>query len=246
VIGFIQRLLDRRRSTPRSADVVAVVDATGYDVGSLLCDELTTHGLQVKAVDAFDIAVPVTCLVLLLPGRPRRLADATHHVFTVVSALSADPATTDRFTNRIVVAWYVPHEVRALMAIPQDTSDDTHPVRAWNQAELMLGTSWQREMDRHHGDLHAAVICRSSKISTMMHASTHRYLAGKSVTNFLRNLGTLDLHFLHALSVQVADYRDDETLYSWVGAASIVAAIRIRTTHDEPRTVSGPTPRRFQ
>jgi len=232
VIGCIRRLMDRLHGTSQSADVVAVVDATGYDVGGQLCDELETHGLRVKTVDAFDVAVPAACLVLLLPARPRRLADATQHLFTVISALSSDPAATDRFTNRIVVAWYVPHELRALMAIPQDTTDDTRPVRAWNQTELMLGTSWQRELHQHHGDLHAAVACRSSKISTMMRASTHRYLAGKSVTDFLRNLGTLDPHFLQTLSAQVADYRDDGTRYPWTGVTSIAVTIHIRTTPD--------------
>jgi hypothetical protein len=71
----------------------------------------------------------------------------------------------------------------------------------------------------------------------MMHAHTHRSLAGKLVPDFCRNLSLLDPYFLHALSVQIADYRDDGTRYRWAGATSIAMAIHIRCLRDEGGTL---------
>lgn len=229
MIRFARRMLRRTFSSPHTGEVVAVVDGTGYEVGIQLCDALAAHGLRATSVEAFDIAIPATCLVLLLPARPRRLLDATHHVFSVVGAVGSDPDLAVSLRQRIVLTWYVPFEARARMAVPRGSPDGSRSAEAWNCAELMLGDSWQRELSHHHGDPRIAVECRSRHIARMMHSSTHRNLVGKLVPDLCRNLSLLDPYFLHTLSVQVADYRDDGTHYRWVGATSISMAIRIRS-----------------
>lgn len=226
---FVRNMLRRAFSTPRTGEVVAVVDGTGYEVGIQLCEALAARGLPATSAEAFDIALPATCLVLLLPGRPRRLLDATQHVFSVIGAVAADPELAASLRTRIVLTWYVPFEARAPMAAARGSPDGSRSAEAWNCAELMLGNAWQRELDRHHGDPRAAATCRSRQIARMMHTSTHRSLAGKLVPDLCRKLSLLDPYFLHALSVQIADYRDDETCYRWVGATSVAMAIRIRS-----------------
>jgi hypothetical protein len=188
----------------RGPDVV-VVDGSGAARGSALCSALGRNGLRAEPLSALDLRThPEACVLLLMPVD--ELPDDGHHVLSVVAGLRG------RFHGRFVVAWHVPHRVRAKVA-----------ATVGNSAALLLGTSWQRELVRH-ATPSDAVRCRDRQVRELMSA---RRLGGKPVDRFRDDLDAVDPLALHDITAQVADHGDETRLF-WPPPESVVEAVRFR------------------
>jgi hypothetical protein len=188
----------------RGPDAV-VVDGSGAGRGDAVRSALEHTGMTAVPGSALDItAHPGACVVLLMPADS--LPDDGHHVLSAVAALR------DRHQARFVVAWHVPHRSRLRVA-----------ATAGNNAALLLGTSWQRELARH-ATPSDAVRCRDRQVRALMSART---VGGKPVRRFCDDLATLDPLALHDITAQVADL-GDETRLCWPPPESIAHAVRLR------------------
>ncbi|WP_157620371.1 hypothetical protein [Saccharothrix sp. NRRL B-16348] len=190
------------------------MDGTGHDVGDVLCEALATRGVEATTIDPFEIDAATNVAVLLLPLRPTTLPTPGTTALSVLGRVAADPAAA--FSGRLILVWYLSRAARAHLSVVGEA-----PM--WNAAELLLATSWSRELTRHN-DERAAVHCRSSRVSRMVQAPTHFRLGVNRVPDVLRTLRTLDPDPLHALCVEVgpADH------VRWAGVESVAAAIRAR------------------
>jgi hypothetical protein len=199
----------------RGPDVV-VVDGSGAARGPALCSALGHNGLRADPASALDIkADPGAGVLLLMPVD--ELPDDGHHVLSVVAGLR------DRFQGRFVVAWHVPHRVRAKVA-----------ATTGNSAALLLGTSWRRELVRHATPFDA-VRCRDRQVRDLMSA---RRIGGKTVEGFLTDLHALDPLALHDITAQVADHGEETRLF-WPPPESIVEAVRLRNAPENAAVAGG-------
>ncbi|MFJ8964758.1 hypothetical protein ACIRG5_35760 [Lentzea sp. NPDC102401] len=188
----------------RGPDVV-VVDGSGAERGPALCSVLGRNGLTAESASALDIKThSKACVLLLMPVD--ELPDDGHHVLSVVAGLRG------RFEGRFVVAWHVPHRVRAKVA-----------ATVGNSAALLLGTSWQRELVRH-ATAFDAVRCRDRQVRELVSA---RRIGGKAVERFRADLDAVDPLALHDITAQVADHGEETRLF-WPPPESIVEALRLR------------------
>ncbi|MCX2949691.1 hypothetical protein [Lentzea sp. NEAU-D7] len=190
------------------------MDGTGYDAGDGLCDALATCGIEAATIDPFEIDAATGVAVLLLPLRSSTLPTSCTTALSILGRVAADPAAA--FSGRLVLVWYLRRAARARLS----------PVGVapmWNASELLLATSWSRELAKHH-DEHAAAQCRSTRVSRMVQAPTHFRLGVNRVPDVLRTLRTLDANLLHSLCVEVGPVDD----VHWSGAESVAAAVRAR------------------
>ncbi|WP_367129149.1 hypothetical protein [Saccharothrix sp. HUAS TT1] len=222
MIGFLRR----RRALTEPETVthtgVVVVDGTGYGVGGPLCAALAGHAAPALEIDPFEIDAGADVVVLLLPLPAKRLPPASVTALSKLDRISGDPRAAREFRSRLVVAWYLRRSARSALSAP--TVGETR--QRWNSAELLLATSWRRELVHHAGDERAAVRCRSDRVERMLGAPSHHSLGINRVPNLSRTLRELDPWLLHGLCAEVVEHDSTTTSRRWTGAAAIAAAIR--------------------
>jgi len=227
VIRFLRR---RRRPAPlipppppREPVVrtgVVIVDGTPHDVAPALRAALLPTGLPTEVIDPGDLDTGADVVVLLLPVRSRRpLSPTATDALSLLGGFAATPGTS--FRSRIVVAWHLRAEARRELSAPRTDG------RLWNAGDLLLGTSWSRELAHHRGDEPEAVRCRSGRVERMVTSPTHHRLGLTVAGEVLRTLRALDPHLLHTLCVEVPDHSATPTL-TWTGAPAVAATVRTR------------------
>ncbi|GAA3883107.1 hypothetical protein GCM10022243_54660 [Saccharothrix violaceirubra] len=226
MIGFLRRF--RRAPVVVEHDPVVhhgvvVADGTGHGVGDALCSALAVHGIAAYAIDPFEVDAGADVVVLLLPVRPDTMPMPGGTALSVLGRVGADPVAAAAFRSRLVVVWYLRNAARPRLSAP----GVGRTGRVWNGSELLLATSWRRELAHHGGDLAAAVRCRSGRVDRMVHAPTHHRLGANLVPDVCRDLRVLDPDLVHGLCVEVADHRVDDTVLRWTGARSVAAAVRV-------------------
>lgn len=218
--AFLRR---RRGPAPAAPRGIGVVDGTGYDIGAFLCHAMTRDGLPAHEIEPFDLAADLACAVVLLPAAPGVPALATQHALSVIGALGADPARVRTFRTPLVLAWHVIHPDRLRIAARHDDRS------IHNSAELLVGTSWPRELRRHAGEPRAAAHCRSDQVARLVRAAARRDLGVRGVPELCASAHRLDPMFLHALMVQVPETDAAQQIrHHWTGASSVAAAVLAR------------------
>ncbi|WP_447008169.1 hypothetical protein ACRAKI_17520 [Saccharothrix isguenensis] len=185
-----------------------------------LAKALIEHGLPAHAIDPFELDAGADVVVVLLPLRARTLSPVGITALSVLGRIRADPLAAADFRSRLVVAWYLRHADRLSSSAPKIPGQ----VR-WNASELLLGSSWRRELAHHGGDERAAVNCRSTRVERLVHAAPHVRLGANRVADVVEELRTLDPTLRHCVCVEVVDH-DEVVTRRWTGAASVAAAAR--------------------
>ncbi len=223
MIGFLRRRRSPEPPEPVVHKGVVVVDGTGYQVGGPLCGALAAHAVPAREIDPFEVDAGADVVVLLLPLPAKLLPPAAGNALSKLDRISGDPLAARAFRSRLVVAWYLRRGARTALSAP--TVGET--ARRWNSAELLLATSWRRELAHHAGDEAAAVRCRSDRVERMLNAPTHHGLGINRIPNLSRNLRALDPGLLHGLCVEVGEHQDTTTAHRWTGATAVAASVRL-------------------
>ncbi|MEU6155039.1 hypothetical protein ABZ816_34145 [Actinosynnema sp. NPDC047251] len=222
MIGFLRRRRVPVRPETVTHTGVVVVDGTGYGVGGSLCAALAGHAVPALEIDPFEVDAGADVVVLLLPLPAKVLPPASTTALSKLDRISGDPQAARWFRSRLIVAWYLRQSKRTALSAP--TVGETR--QRWNSAELLLATSWRRELVRHTGDERTAVRCRSDRVERMLGAPTHHRLGINRIPNLSRTLRLLDPWLLHGLCVEVGEHDGRTTTHRWTGAASVAAAVR--------------------
>ncbi|NUT92599.1 MAG: hypothetical protein HOY78_11270 [Saccharothrix sp.] len=196
--------------------MIGVLDGYG---GPLAGRVVAALGPSARAAAPTEITSGFDCLVVVLPLRSKKIADATLTVVSALGSVAADRSMVAAFRTGIVLVWAALNEHRLELAAPRVVANAA-VVEAWNAVPLLLGTAWSRERARHPDEPTAARV-RSAALRRLVHATTHRDVDGVSLPDLCTQVGTLDPHHLHALALEVAPER-------WTGAASVLAAVTLR------------------